>query len=107
MADYFPQLHRANSSWLEPYQTLRRSWSSICQAAGLSLENVEVNDTADLDSTTVFGDKIRLERIEKSKTMVAQSYSHVSSFYANKMKASNSVEDENASNLLDKVLKLS
>src|SRR5207248_7993267 len=40
-------------------------------------------------------------------TMVAQSYSHVSSFYANKMKASNSVEDENASNLLDKVLKLS
>jgi DNA mismatch repair protein MSH3 len=55
----------------------------------------------------VFGDKIRLDRLEKSKTMVAQSYSHVSSFYADKMKASENVEDENASNLLDKVLKLS
>ncbi|KAI9772313.1 MAG: Mismatch repair protein msh3 [Geoglossum simile] len=58
-------------------------------------------------STTVFGDKIRVERVEKPKTMAAESYSHISSFYADKMKESPSVEDENASNLLDKVLRLS
>lgn len=56
--------------------------------------------------TNVFGDKIRVERVEKPKTMAAQSYSHVSNFYAGKMKATNTVEDEKASNLLDKVLKL-
>ncbi|KAH0536344.1 Mismatch repair protein msh3 [Glutinoglossum americanum] len=58
-------------------------------------------------STTVFGDKIRVERVEKPKTMAAQSYSHVSGFYADKMKESQSVEDENASNVLDEILKLS
>lgn len=56
--------------------------------------------------TNVFGDKIRVERVEKPKTMAAQSYSHVSNFYAGKMKATNTAEDEKASNLLDKVLKL-
>ncbi|KAI9814798.1 MAG: Mismatch repair protein msh3 [Pycnora praestabilis] len=57
-------------------------------------------------STNVFGDKVRVERVEKLKTMAAQSYSHVSNFYADKMKASSSIEDEKASLLLDKVLKL-
>ena len=56
--------------------------------------------------TNVFGDKIRVERVEKPKTMAAQSYSHVSNFFAGKMKATNTAEDEKASNLLDKVLKL-
>lgn len=56
--------------------------------------------------TNVFGDKIRVERVDKPKTMAAQSYSHVSNFYAGKMKATNTAEDEKASNLLDKVLKL-
>jgi DNA mismatch repair protein MSH3 len=48
-----------------------------------------------------------VERVEKPKTMAAESYSHVSSFYADKVKESLSIEDENASNLLDKVLRLS
>ncbi len=54
----------------------------------------------------VFGDKVRLERVEKPKTMAAQAYSHVSNFYAEKMKASSLEEDEKASQILDNVLKL-
>ena len=56
--------------------------------------------------TNVFGDKVRLERVEKPKTMVAQAYSHVSNFYAEKMKASSTEEDEKASKVLDNVLRL-
>lgn len=48
-----------------------------------------------------------MERVEKPKTMAAQAYSHVSSFYAGKMKDLDSTEDENASSILDKILKLS
>ncbi|KAI9697668.1 MAG: Mismatch repair protein msh3 [Candelina mexicana] len=57
-------------------------------------------------STNVFGDKVRVERTEKSKTIAAESYSHVSTFYASKMHASSHAQDEAASNLLEKVLKL-
>ena len=56
--------------------------------------------------SNVFGDKVRLERIEKPKTMAAQAYSHVSNFYAEKMKATSAEEDEKASKILDNVLKL-
>ena len=56
--------------------------------------------------TNVFGDRIRIEKVEKPKTMAAQAYNHVSNFYANKMKTSNAAEDEKASKTLDKVLKL-
>ncbi|KAI9782459.1 MAG: Mismatch repair protein msh3 [Geoglossum umbratile] len=63
--------------------------------------------TANSGSTTVFGDKIRVERVEKPKTMAAESHSRVSSFYADKMKKSSNVGDENASDLLDRVLRLS
>lgn len=56
--------------------------------------------------TNVFGDKVRLERVKKPKTMAAQAYSHVSNFYAEKMKASSAEEDEKASKILDNVLKL-
>ena len=57
--------------------------------------------------TNVFGDKVRVERVDRSKTMAALSYSHVSNFYAAKMKALSSEADEKASLLLDKVMKLS
>ena len=56
--------------------------------------------------TNVFGDKVRLERVERPKTMAAQAYSHVSNFYAEKMKISSAEEDKKASEILDKVLKL-
>ena len=54
----------------------------------------------------VFGDKVRLERVERPKTMSAQAYSHVSGFYAGKMKVTSSQEDERSSKVLDKVLQL-
>lgn len=56
--------------------------------------------------TNVFGDKVRVERVDKPKTVAAQAYSHVSNFYAQKMKALDSDKDAQASDLLQKVLKL-
>ncbi|MCJ1468340.1 Mismatch repair protein msh3 [Pseudocyphellaria aurata] len=56
--------------------------------------------------TNVFGDKVRLERLEKPKTMAAQGFSHVSNFYAGKMKVSNPADDEKATKFLENVLKL-
>lgn len=55
----------------------------------------------------VFGDKIRIERVERLKTMAAEAYSHVSNFYAGKMKATNSEEDERSTKLFENVLKMS
>ncbi|KAG8623561.1 hypothetical protein KVT40_008537 [Elsinoe batatas] len=50
-------------------------------------------------------EQARIERVEKPKTMAAQSYSHISTFYADKVKGS---EDEsNKTALLDKVHQLS
>lgn len=55
----------------------------------------------------VFGDAVRVERVEKSKTVVAQAYPHVSTFYADRMSATGDEKDSQASDLLNKVLKLS
>ena len=57
-------------------------------------------------STNVFGDKIRIERVEKEKTIAAESYAHVAQFYARNIKAHGNSADERSTNLLDKVLKL-
>jgi DNA mismatch repair protein MSH3 len=56
--------------------------------------------------TNVFGDKARVERVEKPKTMAAQSYSHISNFYAEKMQLLQSASD-NQSSILDKAHQLS
>ncbi len=65
-------------------------------------------DEREPDSSNVFGDKIRVERVDKPKTMAAQAYNHISSFYASKAKASakEGVTRAAASSLLDKVLQL-
>ncbi|KAJ8120859.1 hypothetical protein O1611_g10256 [Lasiodiplodia mahajangana] len=55
-------------------------------------------------STNVFGDRTRVERVDKSKTIAAEAYSHVTQFYSNKLKENQG--NEQASALLDKVLKL-
>ncbi|KAF4968063.1 hypothetical protein FSARC_4481 [Fusarium sarcochroum] len=55
-------------------------------------------------STNVFGDRSRVERVPKAKTMAAEAYSHVTQFYADKLK--DKAQDETAAALLDKVLKL-
>ena len=62
--------------------------------------------------TNIFGDNARVERIGKPKTMAAQSYSHITKFYADKMSAddpaSSQVESsQETGTLLDKVHKLS
>ncbi|OOF93731.1 hypothetical protein ASPCADRAFT_7308 [Aspergillus carbonarius ITEM 5010] len=54
----------------------------------------------------VFGDKTRVERVTKSKTAATESHSHVSSFYAEKMKTASAADDAQASSLLQKVLNL-
>ncbi|KAI4150532.1 MAG: hypothetical protein L6R39_002258 [Caloplaca ligustica] len=56
--------------------------------------------------TNIFGEKVRVERVEKPKTMAAQAYSHVSNFYAGKLSASGSGEEGISSRMLDNVLKL-
>ena len=53
-------------------------------------------------STNVFGDRSRVERVLKGKTMAAEAYSHVTQFYADKLKDN----DERAAALLEKVLRL-
>ncbi|KAI1756474.1 muts domain V-domain-containing protein [Xylaria castorea] len=55
-------------------------------------------------STNVFGDRSRVERVDKSKTIAAEAYSHVTQFYSNKLKENEG--NDQASALLDKVLKL-
>ncbi|KAF2141780.1 uncharacterized protein K452DRAFT_287740 [Aplosporella prunicola CBS 121167] len=56
--------------------------------------------------SNVFGDQARVERVEKPKTMAAQAYSHISNFYADKMKEADS-SSETANTVLDKVHQLS
>ncbi|KAL8700576.1 MAG: hypothetical protein Q9201_005370 [Fulgogasparrea decipioides] len=56
--------------------------------------------------TNVFGEKVRVEREGKPKTMAAQAYSHVSTFYADKLKDSASGDGDKSSRMLDIVLKL-
>lgn len=55
--------------------------------------------------TNVFGDRARVERVEKHKTFAAQAYTHISDFYAGKMQSDNSSEEKTA--MLDKVHQLS
>lgn len=57
--------------------------------------------------TNVFGDRSRVERVEKPKTMAAQAYGHISNFYADKMKSSQEDGSANRGAILDKVHQLS
>ncbi|KAF6841464.1 DNA mismatch repair protein msh3-like protein [Colletotrichum plurivorum] len=54
-------------------------------------------------STNVFGDRSRVERVPRSKTMAAEAYSHVTQFYAEKLQQT---PDAAASALLDRILHL-
>ncbi|KAL2757393.1 hypothetical protein ACRALDRAFT_2016548 [Sodiomyces alcalophilus JCM 7366] len=67
-------------------------------------------------STNVFGDRSRVERVPRSKTMAAEAYSHVAQFYAGKLKSDKAADADGdadadkkngrANLLLDKVLHL-
>ena len=58
------------------------------------------------NKNNIFGDKVRVERIGKPKMMVAQAYTHVSSFYAKRMRVSGQAEDQTSSALFEEVLRL-
>ncbi|KAI1614480.1 DNA mismatch repair protein msh3 [Exophiala viscosa] len=55
--------------------------------------------------TNVFGDKIRVERVAKGKTMAAEAHNHISSFHAEKLRASQSDQNK-AAKIFDKILGL-
>jgi len=55
--------------------------------------------------TNVFGDKVRVERVAKSKTMPAEAHSHLASFYAEKLQLSQSSDGKEAK-MLNKILSL-
>ncbi|EPE28138.1 DNA repair protein MutS, III [Glarea lozoyensis ATCC 20868] len=57
-------------------------------------------------NTNLFGDRIRIERMPRKKTMAAEAHSHVTQFYADKLKNSQSTGNVREQTLLDKVLKL-
>lgn len=57
-------------------------------------------------STNVFGDRSRVERVPRSQTMAAEAASHVTQFYADKLKEATSSQNEQSSSLLEKVLQL-
>ncbi|QIW99889.1 hypothetical protein AMS68_005407 [Peltaster fructicola] len=58
--------------------------------------------------SNVFGDKARIENVDKPKTMAAQAHSHLTKFYADKLKVDNTaVGSLEPGALLDKVHKLS
>ncbi|KAK6370366.1 Mismatch repair protein msh3 [Lithohypha guttulata] len=52
----------------------------------------------------VFGDRARVERLNKHKTIAAEAHNHVTNHYTEKMRQS--LQDEKASKVLDKILGL-
>lgn len=78
----------------------------ILVVGDLSKATAKIVDHLAGSKTNIFGDKVRVERVEKPKTMAAEAYSHVSSFYAGKMEVTGSLDDEKSSKVLDKVLQL-
>ena len=56
--------------------------------------------------TNVFGDKIRVERVVRPKTMAAESHSHISTFYAERLKESTGPDGNKAANVFDKIMGL-
>ena len=56
--------------------------------------------------SNIFRDKVRVERVEKPKTIAAQAYSHVSEFYAGKMKTPGAPEEGKATRIFENALRL-
>lgn len=57
-------------------------------------------------TTNIFGDRIRVEYVGRTKTMAAESHSHVTRFYADKLKTTDDTSASREQSLLDKVLNL-
>lgn len=56
--------------------------------------------------TNVFGDKIRVERVEKHKTMAADAHTHISTVYAERLKECGDFDGDKAARIFDKILGL-
>ncbi|KIW72290.1 hypothetical protein PV04_00495 [Phialophora macrospora] len=56
--------------------------------------------------TNVFGDRIRVERVANQKTMAAQAHSHISTFYAERLKGSSDSDGDNPTKIFDKIMGL-
>ena len=54
--------------------------------------------------STVFGEKVRVDRIDRPRTMTANAYTHVSNFYASQMRSSDPRTASRDSEVLDKIL---
>jgi len=74
---------------------------------GLSNATDKLIQHLSASKTNVFGDRSRVERVEKPRTMAAQAYSHISNFYADKMKTSQEADSDKQGAILDKVHQLS
>ncbi|KAJ2967523.1 hypothetical protein NQ176_g9622 [Zarea fungicola] len=57
-------------------------------------------------STNVFGDRSRVERVPQTHALAAEAASHVTRFYAEKLKEISASQNEQSSSLLERVLKL-
>lgn len=57
-------------------------------------------------STNVFGDRSRVERVPRTDTLATEASSHVTQFYAEKLKEITASQNEQSSSLLERVLKL-
>ncbi|KIW01790.1 uncharacterized protein PV09_06962 [Verruconis gallopava] len=57
--------------------------------------------------SNVFGDRARVERMDKDAMMAGRAYSHISTFYADKVSSSKSQTADQRSYILDKVHQLS
>ena len=73
---------------------------------GLSTASEKLVQHLSGSKTNVFGDKVRVERVAKPKTMAARAHSQISTFYADKMQAGDLQDHAKASKLLDKILGL-
>ncbi|EMC91310.1 hypothetical protein BAUCODRAFT_39478 [Baudoinia panamericana UAMH 10762] len=101
--------------WMRSELETRLLHISPCEfliVGGLSRATDKLVQHLSGSKTNVFGDKARVERVEKPKTMAAEAYSHISRFYADKLRAdapsSSQVESsQETGTLLDKVHKLS
>ena len=54
----------------------------------------------------VFGEKARVERVDRPKTAAAEAYTHIDSFYSGTLRSSEDADGGNRARLLDKVHKL-
>ena len=72
----------------------------------LSKQTEKVVRAVSTSNNNALGDKVRVERTEKPKTIAAEAYSFVSNFYAGRLDRSEEEDKSESADLLERVLKL-